>query len=485
MPLLKQPGGEIIPLTKQVILKWTENNNPSFQDEEKTLMFPIYPNLKYEGPVGIAGIDTNTEKGRNNNIRGQEIEIKVIEAIFNHSKKQKLGLKIFHGVQITEAKMEAFCDIYQNSMPQFDSEIIQSYDKGERKGHPIIQIEIDVLVVSKAGLTLVEVKANEKEGFKAMEQLKKAKHIIQKLSEVVGVHLDEDSIQQVVAVPSLTNTILKSRADKHHVDIFETDNKNETEFLSTIFVQNGPEILAFESLRILMGSLAFLKCSRPMQEQKFQIKVEHSELDESILEGIQGQQIALKLKNQYQIEKWSKEKAKRKSIQEDIYIWLDPNQVEILCEENKQQIIYGPASTGKTILTQLKIIEILKQDSTTKVLVILPYERVVEIYKNFFSSNKVDKSFRFGDLEILTADEDWESFVGEFHPHIFIDEFAAIVAGDKSFEQKLKKVSKLWRDDKFFWITMDTRQCNLLNDAVTVNLGDFDLESRNQVKSWD
>ena len=136
-------------------------------------------------------------------------------------------------------------------------------------------------------------------------------------------------------------------------------------------------------------------------------------------------------------------------------------------------------------MTQLKIIEILKQDSTTKVLVILPYERVVEIYKNFFSSNKVDKSFRFGDLEILTADEDWESFVGEFHPHIFIDEFAAIVAGDKSFEQKLKKVSKLWRDDKFFWITMDTRQCNLLNDAVTVNLGDFDLESRNQVKSWD
>ena len=76
-------------------------------------MFPIYPNLKYEGPVRIAGINLDREEGHNNNIRGQETEIKVIEAISSQSELRKLGLKIFHGVQVTNAKMEAFCDIYQ------------------------------------------------------------------------------------------------------------------------------------------------------------------------------------------------------------------------------------------------------------------------------------------------------------------------------------------------------------------------------------
>ena len=53
--------------------------------------------------------------------------------------------------------------------------------------------------------------------------------------------------------------------------------------------------------------------------------------------------------------------------------WLDPNQQEILNNKNPTQIIIGPASTGKTILIQLKVLEILENvNNTENILTLLP-----------------------------------------------------------------------------------------------------------------
>ena len=50
------------------------------------------------------------------------------------------------------------------------------------------------------------------------------------------------------------------------------------------------------------------------------------------------------------------------------------------------QVIIGPAGTGKTILVQLKIVEILEADATSKVIIFLPYDRLVQKFEDFFQS---------------------------------------------------------------------------------------------------
>ena len=51
--VLKQSGGGVIPLDKDVIVERTRQYNPDLMDMNKTTIFPALPKPIYEGPIGM------------------------------------------------------------------------------------------------------------------------------------------------------------------------------------------------------------------------------------------------------------------------------------------------------------------------------------------------------------------------------------------------------------------------------------------------
>ncbi len=72
-------------------------------------------------------------------------------------------------------------------------------------------------------------------------------------------------------------------------------------------------------------------------------------------------------------------------------VWLDPVQVAILDDETKRQVIIGNAATGKTLVIQLKVLELLYDCDDHKILIILPYSKLVQFYDIFFEAQGIKK----------------------------------------------------------------------------------------------
>ncbi len=124
-----------------------------------------------------------------------------------------------------------------------------------------------------------------------------------------------------------------------------------------------------------------------------------------------------------------------------VVVWLDVIQQEIMKDPAKRKVIVGPASTGKTLLIQLKVLEII-ESGKDNVLIILPLQQLVEKYKEFFKkATNIDMSNR---VRFCTAEiEDWEGLLGKNKTsHWFIDEFAALHAGYKELSNQILKLSR-------------------------------------------
>ena len=70
---------------------------------------------------------------------------------------------------------------------------------------------------------------------------------------------------------------------------------------------------------------------------------------------------------------------------------MDPEQVEIMNDPDPWQIIIGPASTGKTLLIQLKVLDILTYDPNSNILILVPLEIMKATYQKFFQQ-QIDPS---------------------------------------------------------------------------------------------
>ena len=186
---------------------------------------------------------------------------------------------MFHSVQVTSTKMMSICEVFDAKMIPFDK-----------------TVEVDLIVLGYNSITLVEVKSNEEKAFKAMVQLNKSKPIITALATMVGVNLNRVKIKQVVAVPTVTGWKLKEEATNQNVTIFEKDSQENEKTLSELFKIEDVEGEPFEGKEMLMGTLAFLKCSRPFPSNKTSIEIDEKELDQSVFEGLKACQIIDELK---------------------------------------------------------------------------------------------------------------------------------------------------------------------------------------------
>jgi len=107
--------------------------SPDWNDPDLTHVIPVISNPKYEGPVGLPGIDPKLEEGHLRHVRGHQFEIKVLNAIKAHSEKEKLGLKIFHDIEICEEKLGALSQVFETDAITFD--INQMFVLGFKRDH--------------------------------------------------------------------------------------------------------------------------------------------------------------------------------------------------------------------------------------------------------------------------------------------------------------------------------------------------------------
>jgi superfamily I DNA and RNA helicase len=223
------------------------------------------------------------------------------------------------------------------------------------------------------------------------------------------------------------------------IDFFHADSA-ALEENSQLIEKDANEAFQFkeEDYKRLIAALAFLSSVKKIEEtRKKGLTV--LEMKRATQEGEKGKEISKKFRTQSAVEAVPDSKYKEGNI----VVWLDPIQREIMNnnKELKKLVIIGPASTGKTILIQLKVLELVKKPDE-KALIILPYNQLEEKYKEFFCQNgEIDIT---GRVQFVTPDnKDWPQRLGENKDsHWFIDEFAALHAGHKDLCKKIIAMSK-------------------------------------------
>ena len=187
------------------------------------------------------------------------------------------------------------------------------------------------------------------------------------------------------------------------------------------------------------------------------------------------------LQKQEPLEKWKNEFSSKHSVTGEVYVWMDPIQTQVLNDRNPMMIIYGPASTGKTVLIQLKIIQLIKGNKNSKILVLLPHKRLVLKYKQFFDGLNLDLEAE--NIRITTPDVPWELLVLDSDSHIFIDEFMSIKFGSKNLTQQLNDLFKKFDWQKnIFWISLDFKQSNYVERTLPLRDLNFHFPGELKVK---
>jgi hypothetical protein len=159
---VKRSGGTSEPISKNLILELIKTYNPEWKDSDLTHVIPVISDPKYEGPIDIAGIDPDLNEGHKKHVSGQRFELKVLKTLEIYSKNERIGLKIFHDVKFNREKLDALSQVFETDVTTFDTKKLSDlgFKKDFRTGTSIINLEVDIIVVSPKSILLVEVKSN-------------------------------------------------------------------------------------------------------------------------------------------------------------------------------------------------------------------------------------------------------------------------------------------------------------------------------------
>jgi hypothetical protein len=275
-----------------------------------------------------------------------------------------------------------------------------------------------------------KIKLKDKFSKPAKAQLDLDHKVLTCLLKMIGL-IDLPPIKRMAASPEkLTDNELKKNLSDDGIDFFHADSA-ALEENSQLIEKAANEAFQFkeEDYKRLISALAFLlSVQKIKQDQKKTEKgLTESEMILATQEGGKGREISKKLQTHSAVKEALPDS---KHEHGTIVVWLDPIQLEILNDKKaKRQIIIGPASTGKTILIQLKVLELVKR-SDEKVLIILPCKELEENYKYFFHQNNIAT---IGKVQFVRPDtNNWRHILKkQKNIHWFIDEFAALHAGHK------------------------------------------------------
>ena len=365
----------------------------------------------------------------------------------------------------------------------------------------------DIIVLSKSiGICLYQVKSCEEPNAKydkAIKQLK-SQDLIDKLILKIGCSCP---IYRVCALPRMSahkipeekrknNIIYQFREDFQFksgniLNKFKSDNLSND--IATMTQQNYQMLL-----KLLFIPKVLRKSSQPTHNIQ-QVYISREKANKECVESLTSQNF---LSNAYDIQiKAQRKKIKAKKEEEgpgeagastfkdtdkkliekrpgiqsgkglfNLVIFLTPEQLNIMYEPRLVQKIIGYAGTGKTVLIQNKVLEILKLNLYNENILIVVPHMIVSIYNSFFSENLDDdalqklKSNR--NLVITTLYSLSTNFSDLSLYHIFIDEISIAIETSLRYKPEETRLSlKLLLDaarsnknERMHWRTLDYAQ---------------------------
>ncbi len=278
------------------------------------------------------------------------------------------------------------------------------------------------------------------------EQLKLDELVIKHILKIIGSN-DPSTIKKIIASPTevsldlkekLTNVSIQFLNIEHNIDedLYQTEHSS-VEFTEEIYKKL---IAAFAFL----SSCYFLEKRWTLDEEKISKDMTEPAKAKEIIESFQSQSAMEKVG-----------KGILKSDYGSIYVWLDPVQQEIMSDANPRQVIIGPASTGKTLLIQLKVLELCRNDRDSEILILLPHISLVRKYQHFFLKSEVNLNNVF----LVTPSDNWKKVLEERkNCHWFVDELVAMHLRYKELNDIIIKMASNFGPQQLLWITVDFAQ---------------------------
>ena len=470
--VLKSSGGDIVDLTQDVIFERMDQLSPHWRDENSLTMFPIMPKPKYEGPVGMDGVKESLDRGRKGHVKGSVNEAQVLKGLEELGRSQNRGLKIFQGVPVSLLKLEALCTIFGKKMPDEGfwnehSAILAEFPMDEEK-KPVIDKELDIAVVTKRSVVLVEVKSSPDEVNTATKQLRKAEFVFSILLRILQVSIP---IKKVVAVPLMEGKNYDNKVEvaaRENASLLDINKQlSDQQKLSKIFSEDDDPEIQDDDLKRILASLAFMHCSYYYPNQSEDLEMVEKELKEALSEPEAVGTLAKKLQDQSLLEKSKSSKVEKvETLAPNEYIWLDPIQSLVMKCSSKKVFISGPAGTGKTVLLQLKIVQILKTNPESKILVFFPpwpsSGALAAMYCNYLVKLCTPEMVARVRLVVLDSvqSESNVNFAFKWKPtHTFVDEFKAFQSNKDVSTSGLKVIGQFaLKGNTLIWITVDFLQ---------------------------
>ena len=256
----------------------------------------------------------------------------------------------------------------------------------------------------------------------------------------------------MIASPQEITEDLKTKLG-NEVDFFHAADSSFNDNSKLIFdrVAAADKTFLEEDYKRLISALAFLSNVYVLEKKHF---IEDAKMEFATQEGAAGREVRKTLETQSPLKEVL---PNSKTELGTVVVWHDPIQLEIMRDKTtKRQVMVGLASTGKTILIQLKVLEIIEQ-TEENVFIILPYKNLEEQYKHFFENSGVDTNGRI--VYVTPEMSKWKNILEEsMTSHWFIDEFASIHAGYKELSNLIQTLQEDFREDQFLWVTVDLQQ---------------------------
>jgi hypothetical protein len=384
-------------INKDSILQRMDSTLPGWRKDRKTFVFPLVSKPKYAGPT------LNASEWEIGCAKGDNSETIVLWAMKKLSDKNNFGFRIFQGLNIEQKMCQVVGEAFgknENEINKIIADIETASPKSTsgKKPQPLIQrstTEIsDVILLHQHGIAIIEIKSSKNANTiqKAKKQLLCAVKISKMMMEIIGIEADSIPIQKLIAFPESENTEEEKQLDDFNF-LLKSDLQDYKILYDKLFPSKGA-VISSKTLDDLSAAFALLKFGIILKSSK---EIPENLLKQNMLEAhaISGQLLAIEKQDFLQ------SKSKKKKLEDDekvqkrmfnsIVLWLDPRQRQIMDEEvQKHQYIIGPPGTGKTLLIQLKVLEVYQKNPESKVLIILPYEPLVDAYKKFFEESGFD-----------------------------------------------------------------------------------------------
>ena len=369
--------------------KYVDDYFPQWKDQDMPQTYIVPPIFTFKDRFKPSKGASNNDPERYNNMDRYHYTRSVEEYVMNvfvrfgdYTKQPMFVFPSFKFESLVKALNELLKEKKYKLLFDLNKEELKAYNYNK---------ETDVIIVHKEyGIILVEIKSNINDYEEAQKQLDKTENLLynKHLSKYFELdpRLKNTIIRKVIACPCHNESKRKKTWRKAgYIDLFENHiatcgsfgvwwlvNMQSTSvewwkycsvhiknYYESVYCDLVPKLLCNPKIQGLKVNRNFMHCNKNSKEV----------LGELNLQKKQSQKMSTRFANRND---------KVPDFQE-----IEWNEQQSEAYKIKQQVIYGPYGSGKTILIQYKAAE-LAFNNDCKVLIILPTECLVIKYKVFF-----------------------------------------------------------------------------------------------------